>query len=303
LFVHLSICFFVPIRALAESLLEQLSLDNCDIKQIDSPEEFIKYLVEQKQEIDCLVILNEPKLLPVFNRLYEQGILLPTVLIDSSQIQQPTDNQIFSEPVYIYHGAEIRLSSNNLHVLPEKISDAIAQFIHLGQSCSLLYSHRLPENEANYLEENQNFLVSQQAKLVDKLKKRLGYLGIYYRRNPKLFFRNLDKEERNILIEEISQEYRGIILNYFSKNIDINSEIDQFVNKLFFCDLSVSQLLEIHMKLMEDFSQQLKLEGRSEEILLDYRLAIIDVLAHICEMYRRSIPREDIIYDFLGKTK
>jgi circadian clock protein KaiA len=46
------------------------------------------------------------------------------------------------------------------------------------------------------------------------------------------------------------------------------------------------------MELMEEFSKQLKLEGRSEEILLDYRLTLIDVIAHLGEMYRRSIPRE-----------
>jgi len=41
---------------------------------------------------------------------------------------------------------------------------------------------------------------------------------------------------------------------------------------------------------MDQFSQQLKLEGRSDEILLDYRLTLIDIVAHLCEMYRRSIP-------------
>jgi len=46
------------------------------------------------------------------------------------------------------------------------------------------------------------------------------------------------------------------------------------------------------MDLMDDFSKQLKLEGRSEEILLDYRLTLIDIIAHLCEMYRRSIPRD-----------
>jgi circadian clock protein KaiA len=26
--------------------------------------------------------------------------------------------------------------------------------------------------------------------------------------------------------------------------------------------------------------------------LLDYRIALIDVIAHLCEMYRRSVTRE-----------
>ncbi|HAA29524.1 MAG TPA: circadian clock protein KaiA, partial [Cyanobacteria bacterium UBA8553] len=54
----------------------------------------------------------------------------------------------------------------------------------------------------------------------------------------------------------------------------------------------VTQIVEIHMELMDDLSKQLKLEGRSDEILLDYRLTLIDVIAHLCEMYRRSIPRD-----------
>ncbi|MDJ0549145.1 MAG: circadian clock protein KaiA, partial [Microcystis sp. M49637_WE12] len=94
-------------------------------------------------------------------------------------------------------------------------------------------------------------------------------------------------------------DYREIILNYFQQDYPINQAIDELVNNVFFTDLSVSQILEIHMELMDEFSQQLKLEGRSEEILLDYRLALIDILAHLGEMYRRSIPREDIPYDLL----
>lgn len=46
------------------------------------------------------------------------------------------------------------------------------------------------------------------------------------------------------------------------------------------------------MELMDEFSKQLQLEGRSDDILLDYRLTLIDAIAHLCEMYRRSIPRE-----------
>ena len=98
---------------------------------------------------------------------------------------------------------------------------------------------------------------------------------------------------------DISEQYREIILDYFDSQVQVNQEIDNFVNQAFFADLSVSQILEIHMDLMDDFSQQLKLEGRNEDILLDYRLALIDLIAHLCEMYRRSIPKEDIPFDML----
>jgi circadian clock protein KaiA len=128
--------------------------------------------------------------------------------------------------------------------------------------------------------------------LTEKLKARLGYLGVYYKRDPQYFFRNLSNTEQKSLLEKIKLEYRQIILNYFANNENINQQIDNLVNKLFFTDIAVSQLVEIHMELMDEFAKHLKVEGRSEEILVDYRLTLIDTMAHLCEMYRRSIPRD-----------
>jgi circadian clock protein KaiA len=91
---------------------------------------------------------------------------------------------------------------------------------------------------------------------------------------------------------ELKTLYQQIILSYFAENDSLNALIDEFVSIAFFADLSVTQVVEIHMELMDSFFKQLKLEGRSEEILVDYRLTLIDVMAHLCEMYRRSIPRE-----------
>jgi len=54
----------------------------------------------------------------------------------------------------------------------------------------------------------------------------------------------------------------------------------------------VPQIIEIHMELIDEFSKQLKLEGRNDEVLLDYRLTLIDILAHLCEVYRCSIPKQ-----------
>jgi circadian clock protein KaiA len=65
------------------------------------------------------------------------------------------------------------------------------------------------------------------------------------------------------------------------------------VTLVFFADMSVSEVVEIHMDLMDDFANRLKIEGWSEDILLDYRLTLIDVIAHLCEIYRRSIPAEE----------
>jgi len=115
---------------------------------------------------------------------------------------------------------------------------------------------------------------------------------LYYKRNPQLFLRHLSRTEQQKLLANLKLEYRQIVLKYFSQEKNLNQKIDNFVDKAFFADISVSRIVEIHMELMEEFSKQLKLEGRSEDVLLDYRLTLIDVIAHLGEMYRRSLPRE-----------
>jgi len=134
--------------------------------------------------------------------------------------------------------------------------------------------------------------MAQQLRLAEKLKERLGYLGVYYKRNPQNFLRHMTPPQKEALLRQLKQDYREIILAYFADELGLNDKIDQFVNLVFLIDLPISQIVEIHMELMYEFSKHLKLEGRSDDVLLDYRLTLIDTLAHLCEMYRRSIPRE-----------
>ena len=51
------------------------------------------------------------------------------------------------------------------------------------------------------------------------------------------------------------------------------------------------KIIEMHMEVMDDFSNQLKIEGRDDEVILDYRLVLIDILAHLCELYRYSMKK------------
>jgi circadian clock protein KaiA len=131
-----------------------------------------------------------------------------------------------------------------------------------------------------------------QHQLTEKLKARLGYLGVYYKRDPQHFFRYLPAEQKQDLLAQLNATYREIILCYFTNDGTLNQRIDDFVNTAFFTDIAVAQIVEMHMNLMDEFSVQLKIEGRSEEILLDYRLTLIDTIAHLCEMYRRAVPKE-----------
>ncbi len=106
-------------------------------------------------------------------------------------------------------------------------------------------------------------------------------------RNQALF-QEMSLEKQNTFIQELKQDYQQIILRYFATS-GVKIEIEKFTDKVFSSNIPVPQVIQIHMELIEDFSKQLKLEGRSEEILLDYRLTLIEILAHLCEMYRRHL--------------
>ncbi len=257
------------------------------------------YLKNHSETIDCLIVQREAMVLPLFNQLYEQGTLLPIIILEG--VSTPSKNYSkVGPPTFLYHSAEVHHQVEPLEDIQATIDRAITKFLHLGPSCFL--GDRSLSSQGEMISENdQGFLLLQQRRLAEKLKERLGYLGVYYKRNPKYFYRNLSPEDKQELTRQLSTSYREIILNYFDEDTDINQSIDQFVNQAFFADVSISRVLEIHMDLMDEFSQQLKLEGRSEEILLDYRLAIIDILAHLGEMYRRSIPRGDLLFDLLNQ--
>lgn len=72
---------------------------------------------------------------------------------------------------------------------------AIAQFLRLGPSCSLTKSPVfLPE--VLVPDKQLSFLLLQQRRLAEKLKERLGYLGVFYKRNTRYFLRNFAKTQQ-----------------------------------------------------------------------------------------------------------
>jgi circadian clock protein KaiA len=274
--LHLSVCSLVRSADLVDRLAKSLSSDRYVFASFNQISAFLSFVEESKHEIDCLVLESAPDLAQTVEHLHKAAILLPAIVL--------TQEGSAAEPDYsTYHGAEVQLGMTQLAQMTVQVEQAIANFLKLAATCNL--PTPFPDPEA------QTSLNMQQQRLSEKLKERLGYLGVYYKRDSQLFLRHLPASEKQVFLAELKQEYREIVLNYFG-NESINQQIDALVTKAFFADLSVSQVLEIHMELMDTFAKQLKLEGRNEDILLDYRLTLIDVIAHLCEMYRRSIPRE-----------
>lgn len=292
---QLYLCQLIRSESLSQSLSELLDRDRHWVVELNSAAEFCHYVEQYKQHIDCLILQDEVKsLLPVINQLYETGTLLPVVIFleETTAPAHPHkgNNLLEESPSYLYHSGEVQLNLLEAEKITAAIGQAIAQFLKLAPSCRL--TDQLTTVDPITELATQNFLLLQQRRLADKLKERLGYLGLYYKRNPQHFFRYLSAAEKQDLIEQLRVQYRQIILSYFSDDPNLNQLIDELVTSAFFADLPVSQIVEIHMELIDEFSKQLKLEGRGEEILLDYRLTLIDVIAHLCEMYRRSIPRD-----------
>lgn len=302
---QLTICAFAPSESLAQSLSECLSSERFIVHTTDLDTEFFALVEEHRQHLDCLILQDDGFLSPMLNHLYEQGILLPVVIfLKESEVMATlvatnnksignvdgSDSTLPEKLQYLFHAAEVQVSTNQLPEIANLIDQAIARFLYLSPFCSLP-NHSAPVDSTTELTQ-RHFLMYQQRRLSEKLQERLGYLGVYYKRNPQLFLRHLPLAERQKFLENLKSEYCNILLKYFSQEPSLNQKIDRLVEQAFFADISVSKIVEIHMELIEEFSKQLKLEGRNESILLDYRLTLIDVIAHLGEMYRRSIPRE-----------
>lgn len=301
-------------ESLAQSLEQLLSSSRYNLNSIATKAEFFDFIEQYKAQLDCLILQETRSLLPVVNRLYEQGTLLPAVILTTGNIQESADKLSEEEKddddiassatattiavgdstetlaTYIYHIGEVRAAATQIDQIEHFIEQAIAQFIDLAPNYRPLDQSTTVAHTIQIT--TQNFLMLQQRRLAEKLKERLGYLGVYYKRNPKFFLRHLPANDKQEFLQTLSSDYREIILSYFSNDDNLNQKIDNFVNMAFLADISVSQIVEIHMELMDQFAKHLKLEGRNEEVLLDYRLTLIDIIAHLCEMYRRSIPRE-----------
>jgi circadian clock protein KaiA len=284
---------------LAPLLSQYLNTQRYVLQYFASQAEFLAWLEAGKQELDCLIFYTQTRPVSVITHLYNRGIILPLVMIQASMrdVEVDPDSATVDREIdaitpksYIYQPSEVILAIADLSEIAVAIDEAITKFLNLTPVTPIVEDAQFTEIKIPVTK--PNFMLQQQQRLAEKLKERLGYLAVYYKRNPRQFFRRLDRQQKQDLLDQLKFQYRHIVLAYFAESSATNDTIDEFVSSAFFSDLSVSEIVKIHMELMEEFAQQLKLEGRSEEILLDYRLTLIDVIAHLCEMYRRSVPRE-----------
>jgi circadian clock protein KaiA len=287
---NLQVCCLVAeanVNQTKSNLTKFLPEDRYTVTIVSDLEALVSLLTKPQVPQDCLVIFKDVvrDIEAIVEHLSMLNIFMPTILVlkDLDEQSNPTNEKSESKDFY---RASISINFDQLNDLPTIIDQAIATFIKISPQIRHQVYVNIPDTAVSVS------LNVQQQRLADKLNERLGYLGVYYKRDSRLFLRNLSPEDRKEYIGRLKGIYRSIVLEYFlEKSNDLNQKIDEFVNLSFFADISVSQVLEIHMELMEEFAKQLRLEGRNDEILLDYRITLIDMIAHLCELYRRSIPR------------
>lgn len=233
---------------------------------VDPATDAVAELDQRRDEFDA-VLLEEGALdRQAYQALSDLGLLLPAVVIGavSGRIE--------------FHDAEVHLPPDQLEQLSYSLDAAVSRFLRHG----LVTASSSPAGQAQGTPDRW--------KLANRLKGRLGFVGVFYKRDPSRFLRNLPELERHELIHSLERTYRDLLLSYFRDPAAANQALESFVNTAFFSDLPITKTVEIHMNLIDGFSKQLKLEGHKNDFLQDYRLALLDVMAHLCEMYRRSIP-------------
>lgn len=101
-------------------------------------------------------------------------------------------------------------------------------------------------------------------------------------------FDALSEFEQKKVLKDLKVEYSLILYDYFSDKDSINNKIESFTREAFKIDLPLSKVVEIHLDLLDSLEKQLMIEGLNSEYLSDFRLTLIDVIAHLGEMYRNK---------------
>jgi circadian clock protein KaiA len=266
----LTIASLIRDGPLAASCAQWLGGGRYQLVLLDPALDPVVALDQHREDFDAVLVQQGAIRPEVYQALGERGLMLPAVVIG------PVTGRIE------YHDSEVRLPADQLEQLSYSLDAAISRFLRRG-----LFGAGHPAPGAGSSGDTP-----ERWRLANRLNGRLGYLGVYYKRDPSRFLRNLPFAERQYLLQSLTRTYRDLLISYFRDPAAANQALESFVNTAFFSDLPITNTVEIHMDLIEGFWKQLKLEGHKNDFLQEYRLALLDVMAHLCEMYRRSVPPE-----------
>jgi len=270
---ELTIASLLRDPSLAQACGQWLRGGRYRLESLDPDGDPVASLDRQREAFDALLLEQGVLSEDTARALGERGLLLPAVVI----------GQVTGRVAV--HEAEVHLPPDQLEQLSYSLDAAVSRFLRRGAPSAAGQGEGVPTQGGP-----GDAAMEDRWKLANRLRGRLGYLGVYYKRDPARFLRNLSPADREELLQSLSRTYRDLLLSYFRDPATANQALESFVNTAFFSDLPITRAVEIHMNLIEGFGKQLQLEGHKNDFLQDYRLALLDVIAHLCEMYRRSIP-------------
>ena len=258
----LTIASLLPDPRLERACRSWLKGGRYKLEDLGSLSDPIQELQQRRDSFDVVLLQQGVHPPQIYEDLRQQGLLLPAVVVGevSGRVE--------------YHDAEVHLPQDQLEQIAYSVDAAVSRFLRRG----------LPNGNGSAADTPASW------RLPNRLQGRLGYLGVFYKRDPSLFLRNLPQEEREELLRSLKRSYRDVLISYFRDPAAANQAIESFVHSAFFGDLPINKVVELHVDLIDAFWKQLKLEGHKNDFLQDYRLALLDVMAHLCEMYRRSVP-------------
>lgn len=200
-------------------------------KFVKSAEALLRYIQQPAHPIDCLILPVFPDLPALFDQLQQQALFFPTVVIEflpsGGVLGAESEAGKVPQPPFAYHPAVIWLMTTQINQISLTIDQAISKFLQLNpDQPSVSDLMVLPPSPTHRL-------MAQQLRLAEKLKERLNYLGVYYKRNPRNFLRHMALSQKEELLQQLSADYRAIVLAYFTDEPGLNDKIDQFVNVAF----------------------------------------------------------------------
>ena len=160
--------------------------------------DLVSTLEAQQEEIDAVVV--EQHLLDASSReqLLGRGLLFPAVVV--GEMKGYVD----------YHSEELHLADDQLAQLGYTVDAAISRFLRQGRADG----------------RSDNDGLASVNKLSRRLQERLGYLGVFYKRDPSRFLGSLPSEERRELLESLQRTYRDLLISYFSDPAASNQALE-----------------------------------------------------------------------------
>ena len=168
-----------------------------DLGSLSDP---IAELLQRRDAFDVVLLQQGVTPPEALQGLRQQGVLLPAVVV--GEVNGRVD----------YHEAEVHLPQDQLEQVVYSLDAAVSRFLRKGLSA---------QSESG----SESASTPLAWRLPNRRQGRLGYLGVFYKRDPSLFLRNLPEPDHGELRQSLQRGYRDILISYFKDPAAANQAI------------------------------------------------------------------------------